>query len=305
MAHVSGQAHALAAEIDSGHGKAELSRLAVDWCVALAVNAVEAQTDAVVGAEATAHVDMRADLAVRGIRRGDLRERLLGRAFRHDIDRAADRAAGGYSVQERVGASEDLHTLDDFRRNELPRQDAVHAAVSDIVVVHREAPYEKRIGIGAERFNQAHRRIVLNYVADGSRLLVLDELLRVRLHVERVVEEVLVAQEPGASSAAHLTSGIRWWQRGWRDRWRSLHFDFRQRLVLLRHDRRCRRHAEGGANDTRTSSVCSHARCYSRRYSRGAVADWAPGRRSRTPWLARLVQKCYQAWPPATSLRQR
>lgn len=249
VAEIGFHAQVVALVVQAQREQALLTAFIVDGRIATARHRVHANAKLLLVAEAAAHVEMAAGLAVAGVVEGALGDRRRRGVLGHQVYRAAHRGAGGrYTGQEGVGAAEHFHAFQAFGRGQLARGDAEQAVVAQIVRTQREAAHHEGFGKVAEARTDADGRIVGQHLAHRVGLLVLDLIGRVRRDAERHVHEVLVAQQADAGAACHLAAGIR---RGQLVR-RALALDGHggQRLLrgrggLLREGQR-RQHAGGG-----------------------------------------------------------
>ena len=208
-AEVGREAGAVAAPVEAQADDAELAVLVLDR--ALAVAAGEVETDAVFGVGAEAAGDVGGDIPLttafetdRGARQG-IGARPLGR----QVEGAADaRAAGSRAVEEGGRPVEDLDPLQELRRHELARQDAVEAVVRHVVGVNREAADDVELLEIAEALGDADGGVVLEHVGDAAGLLVAGQLLRIGGDGEGGVELRQGAEQADPGAARDLAALI-------------------------------------------------------------------------------------------------
>lgn len=157
---VAGQAQALATEVQAQGEHGKLAALMVDGGIAVAVDAVEAHAEGVVLAEAPADVEVSAELAALGPVDADAGQRLVVGALGHQVDGAADAAAGGNPAEQGVRSLEHFHALGEFDRYPPERQQAIEAVEGDVGVLHAEAANRVAVHQVAAPADHPHRRIV-------------------------------------------------------------------------------------------------------------------------------------------------
>ncbi len=207
MVDVERGAEAVAAIVDAEGGHAHLDGVLVERRVAVAVGAVEAHAPFLEGAEAAADIEMRADLRVAVVARGDAGERLVVGALGDEVDGAAD--AAGAAAEERGRAEQHLHALQALREAAAGVGEVEQPVEGGVEVGHREAADEVRVALAVGRRVVAHGRVVLDDVGDGARLLVADQLLRVARHAERRLQDRAVAERPEPGAGRDLTADVR------------------------------------------------------------------------------------------------
>ena len=193
-----------AAEIEARAQHLHAALFVVDRAVAVAIDAVDAHAEAVVRSEARARIEIAAENAVGAVAGRRAEQGLFG-ALGDQVDAAANAgAARRRAEQEGVGAVQHLDSLIEFGRHDLARGDAEQPVHRHIVPAQREAADHEQFGLVAEAEGGAHRRIVLQHVADRLGLLIEHELRGVGGDVERRLQRALVTQHADIAAAHDL-----------------------------------------------------------------------------------------------------
>ncbi|MNS76264.1 hypothetical protein D3C72_1098070 [compost metagenome] len=184
----------------------------VERRAALAVQAIDADAEAPLVAEAAADVDGRASLRARAVVERQSRQIARQRAFRHGIDDAAHAAIRRHPVQQGGRPLEHLDALQVFRKQMVIGRDAIHAVerhFTQIALVEGKTADEKRIRDAADLAREAGRRIAAQHLGQSQRLLVQHALARVAVDAERRIEQVFFPQHASTRTLGNLPAGIR------------------------------------------------------------------------------------------------
>ena len=95
-----------------------------------------------------------------------------------------------------------------FAADGIVRRDPIQAVQAEIAAVIVEAADEEAVRATACRLNDADRGIVRKNVADGPRLLILNQLRRVTGLIERRIHHAAIAENSQAAARCHLSTSI-------------------------------------------------------------------------------------------------
>ena len=205
---VNRQPDALFAEIERQRVQAPHFPLLVERGPAAAINAVVANAELIVVAAASPDVDMRAELRTGCVIRADAGDRRVAGMFGDEIDRAADRAERRHAVEQRARPLEHFDALQEFGRHMAVGRETIHAIERELAAEHGEAANSEILANVPGRRGHADRRIVLQDLLQGARLLVLDQRRRVARHIERRIHEIAIAEHAEPAAASDLASGV-------------------------------------------------------------------------------------------------
>ena len=208
VADVGVDAGVLAAEVEARRQVEQRVGLVGDRRVATHERRIEAQARAVVRPEAAAEIDVAAELAVAGIARRELGDGRHGRALGREVDGAADRPVGRHAAQHRRGPAEHFYAVDAGQVDVEDRRHAVQAVERHVAGAEQEAADLHAVVVGALGVERPDRRIVVDRIDQGARLVPLDVLLGIGRRAERRVHVVAIAELADAAAARDVAAGI-------------------------------------------------------------------------------------------------